>query len=256
MRSPYALALPGLAALALVGCAPQQAVPRGQTAPLRGAFSTDGVVWTNGRQAFVAELPSLKVRPLGAPGPVSAVNWWDGAAWMAVPSSGWLLRAEGPAEVRDVGAITHLSARYAYRPNGSVLTAQGALAGFEFDQGPRAVLSASDGLDYVLLEDRLYRVSAGLRELVFSDLPLTPLYLVETPQGVRALPDPTVYGANGFYRLHAGYLERYDPAGGLRARVRSRSQLIGLVQNLLIGVNAAGELETFDPNFTGPGGNP
>lgn len=170
-----------LALLTLSACAPaatqpliseQQQRPLQVTAPasavlsnVQAAFSEEGVVWSDGRQACVARVPQLQPVCPAWPAPTGAVAWHEGRAWVALPTLGQVVTVDGAAQSVVAGRVVALSSTRIYREDGSALTYSGVPTTGTVGR-PSAVITGGDGQDYALVASRLVKVGSESGERV------------------------------------------------------------------------------------------
>ena len=257
---PLLLGPPLLAALLLSACAPAAQPawsPAGQTptpsqnqnqAPaqadasnLRAAFSPDGVAWVVGGKACVARAPGYRPSCPRLP-PVSDVNWFQGDAWAAVPSAGVLVTLDRAPRTLTVGATARLSARAAYREDGSALSYAGDEVGGVVGR-PSDVVTGGDGQDYAVVAGILRRVSDGA--------PLDPApqaYLLPTPQGATTAPWPSAETRFGRYQLTGNALE-FVAAGQVVRRAPHGPGRVGVVGADVLTLSPQGVIRRFTQNL-------
>ncbi|MFC4454950.1 hypothetical protein [Deinococcus sonorensis] len=232
-----------LAGLLLSACAPTlQQAPA--SLALQAAFSSDGVVWSEGGQAHVARAPTFQASTVRLPAPATAVSWQGGVPWVAVPRLNALLSADGRPVTLPVGRVVALSGTRVYRQDGSAVTYAGA-ATEGLIGAPGAVLTGPDGLDYAVQQGRLYRVSGGPVLLSAAARP----FLYATLTGAATANAPTLQTQDGLYTLSGEALERRDLTGALLARVSHAPGLIGAVGATIVTVSAGGLLRFFAPDL-------
>lgn len=235
-----------LMAALFLSCAPTSQRGSASTAPksdFHAVFSQQGVAWVSAGRACVARAPSYTVTCPRIGAAAVDVAWHDGDAWAALPQVGLVLTLDRSTRSVNAGAVVRLSSQLIYREDGTALT-YGGTRGGQVVGAPTKVVTGGDGLDYVILAGQLRRVTDNA---LIEAAPLPEL--ISTPTGVRSVLVPTVVTDMGSYRVNAGMLERFDPAGQILQRVPHDAAQMGLVGDDLLTVTPGGVLRRFTGNL-------
>lgn len=160
--------------------------PQGAQAEVQANFGPEGVVWSANGSAYLARAPQFEVQQLLAPADISAVSWYNGRVWMAVPQLRSILAAEGAVEQYQLGYVVQMSPNALYLRDGAVLNYQGQLLGV-LDAAPRAVWS-QDKTDYLVVGAILYQYLEGKLTVLQKGVSLQAVYIrPKNPVGSSAV---------------------------------------------------------------------
>ncbi|GHF99532.1 hypothetical protein GCM10017783_09500 [Deinococcus piscis] len=213
-------------------------LPAATTPQVQAAFSEEGAVWSDGRQACVARLPQLKPVCPRWPAPTGAVAWNGGRAWAALPTLGQVVTVDGAAETLPAGRVVAMSSTRIYREDGSALSYSAAEMPGTLGR-PTQVLTGGDGRDYALVADRFWQVDRGHSEKLAAG----SHFLLAVPGGAEVTRVPTLDAPLNRLELRGGQIFR--PGDQTPLSLPGRMEAFGMIGNrtyILVRAAAGWEL--------------